>query len=951
MQESGGIFKKENIGKHAGDIPAKRVVVGILAHVDAGKTTLAESILYLSGNIRNLGRVDHGNTFLDTNEMERARGITIFSKQAEVTLKASGKELPVTFMDTPGHVDFSAEMERTLQILDYAVLVINGMDGIQGHVLTLWKLLSRYHIPTFLFVNKMDQSGTNRGKLLSELQERLSEHCIPFDCVQDEDWKENIAMCTEELMEQYLETGGLPMEDIKAAIAKRQIFPCFFGSALKIQGVEELLQGLVNLTVQKNFPTEFGARVYKITRDDKGNRLTHVKLTGGSLKVKEMIGEEKVDQLRFYSGVQFHTETEAFAGEVCAITGLESTYAGQGLGREESLECPVLAPVLTYQLILPVGAEPHVVYRKLMLLEEEEPLLHLVWEEQTKEIRAQVMGEVQIEVLKNMIKERLGLEVSFGTGCIVYKETIAEAVEGVGHFEPLRHYAEAHILLEPGERGSGLSFDTEVSTDILDLNWQRLILTHLEEKQHKGVLVGAPITDMKLTVIGGRSHKKHTEGGDFREATYRAVRQGLKKAKNILLEPVYEFRLELPMECVGRAMTDIGKMQGKFSDPEMNGMLAVISGTAPVATMQEYPMEVAAYTKGEGRIFLSPGGYEPCHNAEEVIEAMGYDSEADLANPTGSVFCAHGAGFLVPWDEVENYMHVETEWEEEYADDMQNVGNEKYAGSIQNVRNKYNVDNIIGAGENRGNLNLAQAGASAKASRKTSGGSAVGAFSAEDKELAEIFNRTYGKSESKGKTGSAYDPMSVVHRPSMQRKVEIKPQERQEEYLLVDGYNIIFSWEELNELSKTNIAAARQKLMDVLCNYQGFKKCTLILVFDAYKVEGFQGEVQKYHNIHVVYTKEAETADQYIEKTVHEIAKKYKVTVATSDATEQVIIWGAGAMRLSAQGLLQEVQETNKEIHRLLQEAKKPGREGILKGLPPEVAELLEDVRLGKRTL
>ncbi len=922
-------------------IPARRLVIGILAHVDAGKTTLAESILYLTGNIRSLGRVDHGNTFLDTNEMERARGITIFSKQAEVVLRTNGQELPVTFMDTPGHVDFSAEMERTLQILDYAVLVINGMDGIQGHVLTLWKLLKRYHIPTFLFVNKMDQNGTDRGKLLAELKERLSEHCLPFDVQQDEEWKESIAMCTEELMEQYLETGEIALDEIKAAIAERKIFPCFFGSALKIQGVEELLSGLQTLTVKKQYPAEFGARVYKITRDEKGNRLTHIKLTGGSLKVKELIGEEKADQLRFYSGVQFRTEPEAFAGEVCAITGLESTYAGQGLGIEESLEKPVLAPVLTYQLVLPVGAEPHVVYRKLLLLEEEEPLLHLVWEEQTKEIRAQVMGEVQIEVLKNMIKERLGLEVSFGTGCIVYKETIAEAVEGVGHFEPLRHYAEAHILLEPGERGSGLAFATDVSEDVLDKNWQRLILTHLEEKQHKGVLVGAPITDMKLTVIGGRSHKKHTEGGDFREATYRAVRQGLKKAKSILLEPVYEFRLELPMECVGRAMTDIGKMQGKFSDPELHGSQAVITGTAPVATMQEYPMEVAAYTKGEGRIFLSPGGYEPCHNAEEVIASIGYDSEADLANPTGSVFCAHGAGFVVPWDEVENYMHVETEWEDGSTGGNMD-GFYRFSGTEE-----VGIDRQSTAGSNQ-----TQKGSSAvNGTSRKSAGSAVGAFSAEDKELAEIFNRTYGKSDSKGKTGSAYDPMSVVHRPSAPQKVEIKPVERQEEYLLVDGYNIIFSWDELKEMSKTNVAAARQKLMDILCNYQGFKKCTLILVFDAYKVEGFQGEVQKYHNIHVVYTKEAETADQYIEKTVHQIGRKYKVTVATSDATEQVIIWGAGALRMSAQGLLLEVQETNREINRLLNEVKKPGKDSILKGLEPEVAALLEEVRLGKRTL
>jgi len=913
---------------------AKRTVMGILAHVDAGKTTLAESILYLTGSIRSLGRVDHGNTFLDTNAMERARGITIFSKQAEVTLASGEKTLPVTFLDTPGHVDFSAEMERTLQVLDYAVLVINGMDGVQGHVLTLWKLLKRYQIPTFLFVNKMDQDGTDRGKLLAELQERLSENCVPFDVEQDELWWETLAMCSENMMEQYLAEGRIKEEEIRHAIAKRKIFPCFFGSALKITGVDALLGGLVQWTKEKRYPEEFGARVFKIARDEKGNRLTYVKLTGGTLKVKESIAGEKADQLRVYSGDSYRTEPEVSAGEICAITGLETTYAGQGLGMEESLDRPVLAPVLNYQLILPSGAEPHVVYRKLREIEEEEPLLHLLWEEQTRSIHAQVMGEVQIEVLKNIIRERLDLDVEFGAGCIVYKETIAEPVEGVGHYEPLRHYAEAHILLEPGERGSGLTFATDVSEDILDRNWQRLILTHLEEKQHKGVLVGAPVTDMKLTVIGGRAHKKHTEGGDFREATYRAVRQGLKKAKSILLEPVYEFRLELPMDTIGRAMTDIGKMQGKFSEPMIHGNIAILEGTAPVATMQEYPKEVAAYTKGEGRIFLSVGGYEPCHNAEEVIAAKGYDSEADLANPTGSVFCAHGAGFVVPWDEVEHYMHVETEWEEDALSGV--------ASSAGDGRETVS----FGAGSSA----VSSAENSALKERKSSG-SAVGAFSAEDKELAEIFNRTYGKAESKGKAGSAYDPMSVVHRAQTPKKEEIKPVEHQEEYLLVDGYNIIFSWKDLNELSKTNIVASRLKLMDILCNYQGYKRCTVILVFDAYKVEGFQGEVQKYHNIHVVYTKEAETADQYIEKTVHEIAKKYKVTVATSDATEQVIIWGAGALRMSAQGLLEEVSETNKEIRRLLDEVKKPGKESMLAGLDPELKELLEEVRLGKRTL
>lgn len=925
--------KKNNIEK---TFPARRLVVGILAHVDAGKTTLAESILYLSGNIRSMGRVDHGNTFLDTDALERARGITIFSKQAEVTLTAGEQERQVTFLDTPGHVDFSAEMERTLQILDYAILVINGMDGIQGHVLTLWKLLKRYHIPTFLFVNKMDQKGTDRGKLLEELQSQLSEHCIPFDVPKEEQageaWQESLALCSEELMEQYLENGSVSVESIKIAIANRLVFPCFFGSALKMQGVETLLQGLVELTLPKEYPEQFGARVFKITRDEKGTRLTHVKLTGGSVRVKELVHGEKIDQIRLYSGTQFRTETEVAAGEVCVFTGLESTFAGQGFGLEQSNVQPLLAPVLNYQVLLPEGADAAVVYRKLLLLEEEEPLLHLVWEEQTKEILVQVMGQVQMDVLKYTIKERLGLDISFGAGHILYKETIADTVEGVGHFEPLRHYAEAHILLEPAERGSGLSFATEVSTDVLELNWQQLILTHLEEKQHKGVLTGAPITDMKLTVVGGRAHKKHTEGGDFREATYRAVRQGLKKAESILLEPVYEFRLEVPQDCVGRAMTDLGKRKASFSDPEIGEGKAVLCGTAPVVTLQDYPMEVAAYTKGAGRIFLTPGGYEPCHNAEEVIAASGYDAEADLENPTGSVFCAHGAGFVVPWDEVEHYMHVQNAWEEP----AKKEGNVKTTGNVGN-------------GENAGTADIGTKNGAKSA--HSSSGSAIGAFSAEDKELAEIFNRTYGKSEAKGKTGTAYDPRSVVNRPAVSGHVEIRPAERQEEYLLVDGYNIIFSWDELNELSKTNMAAARQRLMDILCNYQGFKKCTLILVFDAYKVEGFAGEVLKYHNIHVVYTKEAETADQYIEKTVHQMAKKYKITVATSDATEQIIIWGAGALRLSAQGLLKEVTESNREIRRLLEETKKTGKEGMLKGLSPELAELLEEVRLGKRVL
>ncbi|MGN0506488.1 MAG: NYN domain-containing protein [Lachnospiraceae bacterium] len=921
-----------------------RSVVGILAHVDAGKTTLAESMLYLTGGIRKLGRVDHKSAFLDTYTLERERGITIFSKQAELVLRSKEEELFVTLMDTPGHVDFSAEMERTLQILDYAILVINGTDGVQGHVMTLWTLLSRYHIPVFLFINKMDQPDTDRERLMAELNERLDERCLAVDLWQEgalsgkaeQEFYEHLALCDEALMEEYLKQQTISEEALKAAIAKRKVFPCYFGSALRLTGVEEFLEGLRKYILPKQYASEFGARVFKIARDTQGNRLTYLKVTGGSLKVKEYVAEEKCDQLRLYSGGQFRMVNEVQAGEVCAVTGPEHTYAGQGLGTEQASEQPVLTPVLTYRLILPPQCDLPAAYKKLSQLEEEEPQLHLVWEEESGELHAQVMGEIQMEILKEVSRERFGLELSFGAGSIVYKETITEPVEGIGHFEPLRHYAEVHLLLTPLARGSGLLFDTDVSEDVLERNWQRLILTHLEEREHRGVLCGAPITDMRITLIAGRAHKKHTEGGDFREATYRAVRQGLKCAKSLLLEPVYEFRLEVPQDTIGRAMSDLQRLKAEFSSPEIIGNRAVLTGSAPVATMREYPKEVTAYTRGEGRISCTLKGYAPCHNAEEVIAEKGYDSEADLAQPTGSVFCAHGAGFLVEWDRVRDFMHVDSGFGKN--GEYRIVDGEEE--SILGERSEH----LMGTG------NVRQDKAASK-----SAGAGISAFSAEDKELAEIFNRTYGSRGGTAGRGTekalynAFEPTARLQGQKSVRKQELHAPEKVEEYLLVDGYNIIFAWEELNQLSKTNLAAARQKLMDILCNYQGYKKCTVILVFDAYKVEGFPGEIQKYHNIYVVYTKEAETADQYIEKTVHEIGRKYHVTVATSDATEQVIIWGAGAYRMSAAGLFDEICMTNREIREKLEKLgeKKGGR--LIEELPEDVAEELERMRLGKK--
>ena len=886
----------------------KRVLnVGLLAHVDAGKTTLSESILYQSGAIRNLGRVDHQDAFLDTDEMERERGITIFSKQAVLTWK----DTEITLLDTPGHVDFSAEMERVLQVLDCAVLVISGADGVQGHTETLWKLLTRYGIPVFLFVNKMDQEGTDCGKLLAELKSRFSEGCIDFGRVETgaEEVIEEIAVCDEQTMEEYLEKGSVAVASIRRLVADRKIFPCYFGSALHLQGVEELMNGICTYQMQKEYPAVFGAKVYKIARDGQGNRLTYLKVTGGTLKVKDVIGEngDKVTQIRVYSGEKYELLSEADAGKVCAVTGLAETYPGQGLGAEKDSELPILEPVLTYRIILPDDCNVHTMLRDLKLLEEEEPELHVVWIEKSQEIHVQLMGDVQIEILQRIIKERFGVLVEFGEGSIVYKETIAAPVEGVGHFEPLRHYAEVHLRLEPGERGSGIQFDSECSEDVLDRNWQRLVLTHLEEKEHKGVLTGSVITDMKITLTSGKAHLKHTEGGDFRQATYRAVRQGLKKAESVLLEPYYEFRIELPSENVGRAMTDIQNRFGKFEAPETLGEMTVLTGIAPVSTLSGYQKDVIAYTGGRGRISLTLKGYDLCHNQEEVVAARGYDSELDLANPTGSVFCAHGAGFVVDWDEVEEYMHMERT--------LDQTGEEGLAEVTLPKRRHSSIE-------------LTQ------------------------EELDAIYVRTpdpvkqnHGPvtvcaKEKDREPGSAYTD------PKWERRRREK--EGRQEYLLVDGYNIIFSWEELRELSEKDIGAARGKLADILSNYQGYRKCTLILVYDAYKVEGNPGEVMKYHNIYIVYTKEAETADQYIEKTVRRIAKDAAVTVATSDGLEQVIILGQGANRMSAPGLKEEIERTLAEVRG--EHLGKKGSVGnyLFDYLDEETAEEMEKVRLGK---
>lgn len=923
----------------------KKLVIGILAHVDAGKTTLSEELLYLCGEIRKIGRVDHGDAFLDTYELEKERGITIFSKQA--LLKTENME--VTLLDTPGHVDFSAEMERTLQVLNYAILVINGMDGVQSHTMTLWRLLERYQIPTFLFVNKMDQQGTDHDALLNDLKQHLHENCVDFGRTQDTDYGmyeltpeqlENIAVCEEDLLETYLETDIVEDRDIVRLIVQRKIFPCYFGSALKEKGVKDFWNGVQKYTAEPKRPTEFGAKVFKIARDEQGNRLTYMKITGGSLKVKTLLSsnlngqslpgrkaeeaawEEKADQIRLYSGAKYELTSEAEAGTVCAVTGLTRTYPGEGLGIEQESELPILEPVLNYQIILPDDCDPHQMLQKLRQLEEEEPQLHILWDSQFSEIHAQLMGEVQIEILKKLIWDRFHVAVEFGAGSIVYKETVAEPVEGVGHFEPLRHYAEVHLLIEPGEPGSGCQFFTACSEDVLARNWQRLILTHLEEKEHIGVLTGSPLTDVQITILTGRAHAKHTEGGDFRQATYRAVRQGLRKARNILLEPYYEFRLEVPAEMIGRAMADVQKMQGTFDAPEVEGETAILKGTAAVAQMRDYQKEVVSYTHGTGKLFCSLKGYAPCKNQDEVVQNIGYDPEADLENPTGSVFCAHGAGFVVPWDQVEAYMHLQS------GVDMDELDSESWYEDVESAQNPGTaVDN-------------------ANISRNISGKNGKFSYSGsyeEEEELQAIFERTFGPMK---RDRTAFQKKTVHSSTPATRYRAGKP--RQEEYLLVDGYNIIFSWEELNELAKENIHAACDKLMDILSNYQGYRKCTLILVFDAYKVEGHVEEIITYHNIYVVYTKEAETADQYIEKTVHRIGRQYQVTVATSDGLEQVIIMGQGAHRISAQGLKKEIEDTEKTAREEWHQRRQSSKTYLFDHMSEEMQEQMEKIRLGE---
>lgn len=859
----------------------KNIVIGILAHVDAGKTTLAESLLYLSGSIRKLGRVDKKDAFLDNFELERARGITIFSKQA--ILKAAEKQF--VLLDTPGHVDFSTEMERTLQVLDYAILVISGIDGVQAQTKTLWRLLNRYQIPVFLFINKMDLQTADQDKLLKDVKTQLSESCVVFGQPQAEDFYEQVALADEALLEAYLERGQIDNLHLREAIRARRLFPCFFGSALKLKGVETLLQGMTDYTVVPAYPPEFAAKVYKISRDEQGNRLTHLKITGGKLKVKDVLGngvwEEKVNQIRIYSGERYETAQEVEAGMVCAVTGLTQTKPGEGLGTEQNLVLPLLEPILTYQIVLPSGCDPRAMLPKLRQLEEEEPALQIVWDEQLQEIRVQVMGEMQCEILQKLILARFGLEVTFAAGKIVYKETITNVVEGVGHFEPAGRYAEVQLLLEPGERGSGLQFADNCSDDLLDKKWRQLILTHLQEKVHKGVLTGSAITDMKITLTAGRAHNKLSDGGDFREAVDRAVRQGLMEAESLLLEPYYAFQLELPEQMAGRALTDIERMSGTCRIAHLTEETAVLTGTAPVVELRHYQQEVQAYTGGRGRLYCSMQGYDACHNPDEVIERIGYDAEQDTANPTGSVFYEHGSSLVVPWDKVKDYMHGESV-----------------------LQSRPNVPSLTAA---------------AKTAYQ-------GQNWLEPEEVDKILQQTYFANQGKSSQGQKRRP--AAENGSKTNEIMRAEKADKAEYLLVDGYNIIFAWDELRELAADNLDAARAKLLDYLSKYQNVRKNIILVVFDAYRVPRQTEEIIDHDELRVIFTRENQTADQYIEKFARENQEKYEITVATSDSLEQMIIRGDGCTVISAAELKEEIDSTNVRVMQVYREKQvsKPNR-------------------------
>lgn len=874
----------------------KKLVIGILAHVDAGKTTLSESMLYLSGKIGKLGRVDNKDAYLDNYELERARGITIFSKQALLDIG----DIRITLLDTPGHADFAAEMERTLQVLDYAILVISGADGVQGHTKTLWRLLDMYQIPVFIFVNKMDRDGTDSEKLLKQLKMQLDDGCIEFGQDMTVEQYDQLAMCDETLMQAYLETGQIETQQIKTALIERKVFPCYFGSALRLEGIEQFMQGIHKYAQLPCYGDEFGAKIFKITRDELGNRLTHMKLTGGRLKVRDVLKsglwEEKVNQIRIYSGQKYDAVSGLEAGSICQITGLTQTRPGEGLGIEEASGRPVLEPVLSYRMLIPKECDPRVMLPKLRQIEEEEPELHIVWDEPLQEIQVQIMGEVQIEILQSLIHSRFGVEVSFDTGKIVYKETIADTIEGVGHFEPLRHYAEVHLVLQPGEPGTGLQFATACSEEMLSKNWQKLILTHLEEKEHKGVLTGSPITDMKITLVAGRAHNKHTQGGDFREATYRAVRQGLMQAQSIVLEPYYAFELELPVKMVGRAMADIEQMYGTCEISQTNDEIAVLVGSAPVVTTRNYHKEVIAYTKGVGRLFCNLKGYEACHNAQEVIDTILYDSQTDFDNPTGSVFCAHGAGFLVNWDQVKDYMHVES-YLQKKSDPLQTIL-PNHSGSTQRWIDLDEIDQIL--------------------------------------------NNTFYANQ--GKKSIWKRNKSTAHSFTEPVVYGNAPKEVKEKFLLVDGYNIIYAWPELQEHAKDNMDAARMKLLEALSNYQGICKCQIIVVFDAYRVEGHIEEEMDYHNIHMVFTRQAQTADQYIEKFAHDNQKKYDITVATSDGLQQIIIRGSGAGLLSARELKAQMQEANERVQQEYQLKQEKYRNDLLDTLSQDQKQQIQEL-------